>query len=314
MSANNEQPLRPPLPRWNYRWTLLVFLLVLTLAHNQILSISADLIYLASHRLEMMQGRERLLTLLHLTHWFAPNAASVYNKEGFIYAEVNEQQKSVDAFQQALVLEPGNGAALNNLAEIAYTKGELQRALQLQERAVAVEPNRAAVWYNYGLLWLKQSEVERAQHALSEAIALDPKQEQPYLYLGAIALYKNDTTTAEKRAQQALALNPQSLAAHRLQIDALYQGCHRIEALKVTQRALQLWPKEGSVELRRALILRSVGQWRAALRILESILRSSTDGELRKNAAQTINKIRQQQRNRVERRQMGLAEATLSCQ
>ena len=69
-------------------------------------------------------------------HW--PGSADAYLFLGNAYYSAGSRKKALMAFLQAVHLDPGNGIALNNLANLLAESGELNQAEMMARRAVAI--------------------------------------------------------------------------------------------------------------------------------------------------------------------------------
>jgi len=53
------------------------------------------------------------------------------------------------SFSELLSLDPEHTVALNELAFLAYNRGDLQRSAELMERALTIEPENVELRQNY---------------------------------------------------------------------------------------------------------------------------------------------------------------------
>lgn len=135
-----------------------------------------------------------------------PNDATVqmYLAESHM---AEKQFKPAIAILEALVKrEPGNGAALNNLAW-AYQQEQDPRALATAEQAYKVAANNAAVMDTLGWMLVEQGNVERGLPLLQKAVAGAPGAPELRYHL-AVGLHKSgDKKAARKELETLLALN-----------------------------------------------------------------------------------------------------------
>lgn len=94
----------------------------------------------------------------------APEAAAHYHQAGQLFAEQADLRRAVQAWVQAIRLEPGRIETLEALAQ-AY------RQLHQPEAAIRVDLARARAW-------VQQGDLRRALEAVSAALALDPDHPQ----------------------------------------------------------------------------------------------------------------------------------------
>jgi tetratricopeptide (TPR) repeat protein len=72
-----------------------------------------------------------------------PTDADSHILKGIALSQLRDGNGAVDAFRQAISLNPHNGKAFYNLAVHYYSAGEMPRALEMAREAVRVEPSHA---------------------------------------------------------------------------------------------------------------------------------------------------------------------------
>lgn len=262
-------------------WIALVVISIGLLARDKLAIITADLLYLTAKRMTTAtEWQVTPATLLRYAKWLVPNATFVSNQEGVLQAQLGMQINAASAFEQALQVNQSDGPALNNLAVANYQQKLLQEATQLQKRATIAEPNQAIIWYNLGLLLTKQSKLADAARAFLEATRINAMWELPYIQLGATYLALHNETAAEYNARRALALNLRQKSAHLILIAALANQCKLREGLQASDQALNLYPRDEELGLRKALLLRELGDEAAARKVLEPIFLASTNHQI----------------------------------
>jgi len=272
---------------WNRVWALLIVLSVGLLAAQPLVSITADLLYLAADRLADTVNDLPVRWLFHSVQRLAPKATFVYNRAGVRYAD-RDNDAAAAAFTAALQTDPTSGLALNNLAVIAYRQGDLATALELQKRAIVIDPNRALLWYNLGVVQAQQGEQRDAEQSLREANRIAPTWALPYMQLGKIHLDKQAYAAAIEMANSALALDAQHAPAHLIVLDALIGQCDWQAASKAIQTVERTSSSDDAIRLRKAHILHALGQDEAALAQLETLFLRTTDAQLRWQAGVDI--------------------------
>jgi serine/threonine-protein kinase len=78
------------------------------------------------------------------------------------------------AYQRALALDPGNGAALAGAAVLAFTLGRLNDAIELDTRAASLDPLSVGTHSNLGLHAYYAGRMDEATAALKKALELNP--------------------------------------------------------------------------------------------------------------------------------------------
>ena len=120
--------------------------------------------------------------------------------------------KAVDAYMQALKLDPNNDAAYTNLATVYYKTGQFDDAQKQVEQALKIKPTDATSHYILGTIYLQRDTkitpdaLDKAQAEFEAAINSDPKMGAAYVGLANVYLVKSDFTKALQNAQKGVEL------------------------------------------------------------------------------------------------------------
>jgi Flp pilus assembly protein TadD len=100
------------------------------------------------------------------------NDANGFLYLGYCYHALGQYDDSIQAFEQAIEIEPDQHIARNNLGFMYYQKGDLENAEQTFIKAGDFGSERA--YYNLGMVRLIQGKEDKAWDAYDEAEELDP--------------------------------------------------------------------------------------------------------------------------------------------
>jgi tetratricopeptide (TPR) repeat protein len=103
-----------------------------------------------------------------------PNDVDVRNRLGITFQQAQRIPEAEAAYRQALDLNPWFVPALNNLASIAQSRGDLYGALRYYQRALEVDQNSATVFQNLGACLFAMEQYEQGLLAYLRAFELDP--------------------------------------------------------------------------------------------------------------------------------------------
>ncbi len=128
----------------------------------------------------------------------APNKVRVWNNLGMAYLEQGEFSKSIDCFNQALVMND-NAVRVYNNRGLAYASlnqddealADFDQAAALYQHAPADYPDLtkkvwAEIFYNRGNLFFKQKKIEKAVDDFNTGLKIDPDNERILYNLGYI--------------------------------------------------------------------------------------------------------------------------------
>jgi Flp pilus assembly protein TadD len=147
--------------------------------------------------------------------------AESLNKQGDDYFDAGQYQKAIDAYQQAVRLQPDYPEAYLNLGDAYYNLDRYDEAVAADKQAIALRPDWAAAYHALGNAYLKLDRSAEAIEALKHAVDLDPKDEEArsalslaYYDQGVAAYNANRYEEAVVAYQQAVNFKPDYAEAH----------------------------------------------------------------------------------------------------
>jgi tetratricopeptide (TPR) repeat protein len=267
-------------PTW--LWPVLLLLLVMLLARDDIVRITSGLFFLASRQGENTALQNpRSTILLEAAQKLDKGAAFAYNEAGYRWFVQNKLPDAAAAFHQAVTSDPANAPALNNLAVTYFNQGDISQAASTLQQAVEQDSDNPVASYNLGIARMQLGDPAGALRDFREAGFIDPKAVPPQLQQAYLYQQLGDYANAEQHARSAVQLNPASLPAHLLLGIALYNQGREADAQASFIEALKLEPGNRVAAFYQALILGHEKQYDAALPVLYELLTSSP------NAAET---------------------------
>ena len=79
-----------------------------------------------------------------------PEEAVLYNMMGVCFASLNDLDRAVESYQQALIINPNYAEAHSNLGLIYHDMGELNAAVKCHKQALQIKPDFAEAYFNLG--------------------------------------------------------------------------------------------------------------------------------------------------------------------
>jgi tetratricopeptide (TPR) repeat protein len=140
--------------------------------------------------------------------------AWAYFQIGYCYGELKSYAKAIEAFKQAIRIDPDDAIAHYNLG-FAYDKlGSYKDAIEAYKRAIRIDPDYADAHRNLGLAYYKLGLYRDAIEAYKQAIRIDPDDAIAHCNLGAaygrLGFYKD----AIEAYIQAIHIDPDYTMAH----------------------------------------------------------------------------------------------------
>lgn len=102
---------------------------------------------------------------------------------GNTYHEQKEYDKAIEAYQKAIILNPNDDAAYNNIGNVYSQKGEYDKAIKAYQKSIELNPNDNVVYTNMGIAYGRKEEYDKAIDVYKKAIELNPKLDGAYVSL-----------------------------------------------------------------------------------------------------------------------------------
>ena len=259
-------------------WPFVLLLLIVGIARADMVRIASGLLFMASnHERYDRLDDARSMNLLKFAEEVDSSAAFAYNEEGYRWFQQERLPNAEAAFMQAVESDPAHAPALNNMAITYFSRGDLPSAARYLQQAVEHAPDNALVRYNLGITLMQLHEHAQAIREFREADFIEPEDPAPPLQQAFLYIQTEDYQNAESRARTAIQRDPSRSSAHLLLAIALYKQDRYTEALVSIADTLALEPQNRVALFYQALLLRRVGQYDAALSILEHLLATASD-------------------------------------
>jgi tetratricopeptide (TPR) repeat protein len=150
-------------------------------------------------------GIPALAELIRTQHPGQPNFSI---ELGDAMRHTGDLQGAIDAYRQALKLDPLSSRAQRRLAVTLGSAGQFEEAQAVLSRAIEREPDNELVWYEQAQLESKSGSTKNAVASLRKALQLKPDFADAQNNLGSILARSGDQSGAESAFRAALAINP----------------------------------------------------------------------------------------------------------
>lgn len=141
---------------------------------------------------------------------------------GKLFYLLNENEKALSAYRQAIKLDPSYVEAYQYLALAEEDLNHLSEAIKAVSMAAKFDPANPKVWLQLAGLLYKHSELPESILALEEAKKYAPGSIEVYIQFGESYLYMKEPGKAIAYLEKALEISPQNLKAVKLMLIALY--------------------------------------------------------------------------------------------
>jgi tetratricopeptide (TPR) repeat protein len=138
-----------------------------------------------------------------------PDNPMIANELALSLDGAGHKAEALQAYDQAIKLDPRNAIAMNNMAFLmAEGGGDLDQALTYAQRAKQILPNLNEVSDTLGWIYLKKNLSDNALDIFQELVIKAPGNATYRFHLGMALAQKGDKPRALKELQQALHSNP----------------------------------------------------------------------------------------------------------
>ncbi len=132
--------------------------------------------------------------------------ADYYLDQGATFLSAGETDKAIDAFTQAIELDPELVGAYQKRAAVYIAQNEYDQALADINQAIDLDPDQAELYHDRGLISWMQADFESALTDLDQAVDLDETYDQAYNLRALVHTMQGDYEQALDDANTALKL------------------------------------------------------------------------------------------------------------
>ena len=154
-----------------------------------------DVIYLLAQAYFQSRQFENALVFINKALNISKRA-DFYKFIGDIHISSNEFDKSLEAYQKSLELDPSNGEVYYYIGIISHNKGNINDAVKHYQKAIELNPNLIDAYNNLGTLFLAAKEYDTAINYFKQVLNLDKNNINAYFNLGNAYRENNDLNNA----------------------------------------------------------------------------------------------------------------------
>jgi tetratricopeptide (TPR) repeat protein len=212
-----------------------------------------------------MQRLERLNRRL----FSEPDNAVLYVLRGDVYRELNQHEKAVHDYTQAITLDSAQDGAYFGRGMVYGRAGQLDEAVADLSVFIERNPRSSLAYTKRGVRYIWMGELEQAQRDLQRAIELNYRNAEAHDDLGVIFAQQGELSKALHQFEIVLTLEPGYQKGYHNKALVLYTGARHKEALSSINNALALDPENRNSLLLKAAILEALGHSEQAKTIAE---------------------------------------------
>jgi tetratricopeptide (TPR) repeat protein len=185
---------------------------------------------------------------------------------GWLYQEpVYDNQRAMEAYTQAITLDPAYAIAYNNRGIARFAQGDVAGAIADYTQAITLEPAYAAAYHNRGIARSAQDDVAGAIADYTQAITLDPAYAVAYYNRGVNRKAQGDVAGAIADYTQVITLDPAYAAAYYNRGNARSAQGDVAGAIADYTQAITLDPKNAAAYTNRGVDRKAQGDVAGAI-------------------------------------------------
>ena len=172
---------------------------------------------------EAIEALEQALATLPAREKGSEFHGEILNYQGVFYGKMNQSEKAIDSFEQAIKISPQNPNYYNSLSSVLRNVKRYDRALAAINRAIEIAPRSS--WYsNRGSTYSDLKKWDLALADYNQALTLNPNNSRAYIARADVY---------EERREWDLALADYNRA---IEIDANFAAAYRSRGIFYTER------------------------------------------------------------------------------
>ena len=193
-----------------------------------------------------------------------PRDARAYNNRGVDYGQKGEDDLAIKDFDKAIDLKPDYDLAYNNRGAVYRAKGEHDLAIKDCNEAIQLKPDYAEPYSNRGAAYRNKGDYERAIKDYDTAIKLKPDFVQAYYNRGLAYHEKREFDRAIEDYSKAIGLNPKLFHPYYNRGNAYLQKRYFDRAIEDYSKAIELNPEFGPAYCNRGEAWLGLKEWNKA--------------------------------------------------
>ena len=201
-----------------------------------------------------------------------PEYAEAWYSLGYSYLLSGQFAKSIEASQQAVRINPEYANAWNNLG-VAYGKSGLTaKEIEAYQQALRIDQDQVNAWHNLGVAYGKSGQFAKSIEASQQAVRINPEFAEAWNNLGKGYMHTRQSAKSIEASQQAVRINPEFAEAwNNLGIGYFLSG-QTVKAMQACQQALRINPEFAEAWYEVGLVYAWSGQWGKVAEVYDRLM------------------------------------------
>jgi len=161
---------------------------------------------------------------------------------GFCYNELGNHSKAIEAYKQAIHINPDYLSAYSSLGGVYFGLGNFTEAVESFKQVIRINPNDTFAYNILGVSYLALANYAKAIEAYQQAIRIDPDNFVAHDGLGLVYFMLGNYIKAIEAYQQAIHIDPNIAATYSTLGKAYANLGNHIKAIESFKQAIRINP------------------------------------------------------------------------
>ncbi len=195
------------------------------------------------------------------------------NNLGITYNKMEKPQEAIECFQKALLKKPVFVEALNNLAGTFVKTGRLKEALSHYHKAIEVMPGFSGTYYNLAVAQEASGRLKEAEKNYETALKINPQDAEALNNLGVLQDKSERTDEGIENIKKALEIRPGYAEAHYNMGNLLLKQSMLGKAAYHYSSAIRIRPDYAEAYNNLGVVVSYMNRQREAVELFETALK-----------------------------------------
>jgi tetratricopeptide (TPR) repeat protein len=171
--------------------------------------------YWLTKSIELENRKDWLGLLEHGLRWTKaqPNSDQAWYNLGISYSDTKQHPQAINAYQQALRINPEYAKAWANLGITYSDTQQYLQAIDAYQQALRIKPELVNAWGNLGIAYANTQQYPQAISAYQQVLRINPEDAKAWNNLGNTYIKTQQYPLAINAYQQALHISPEHTSA-----------------------------------------------------------------------------------------------------
>ena len=206
-----------------------------------------------------------------------PNSAVVYNILGISYMNLNEPEKAVPNFKNALRVNKKYSEARGNLGAALLLLGNINGAVSCLQQVVRETPQNHFAWNSLGNAQKSNSMIEEAEHSFKQALNIEPNYASALNSYGVMLSGEGEYKKSIVQFEKALKIVSTDIEIFKNYIEALSNDEQSKKAIKLIKESPDQVRNAPAIQLALADIEIGIGNLEEGKNLLFRLIKTEPD-------------------------------------